>query len=266
MTATDWRVSITPSPRGDFVTLSGIRYNLTLHDGATVEDYNGLLATLEAIGPALFSAYGNGDNGNPPPINVQASNQPVLTAPRQSVPEGVDAEDVYGVGLVEVGHTFDVEIARAVATSTQAGKPTIDLYRPGNQYPFAKVNEPQFGAFQGITGIDGATFKGERQLDPPALMRFKVGKMKPKGGKHYIDFVGAASKSESAPASKPAASAAGWQRDYVLSRLAALYKDRWTMEVLNGMLDRLGAEPTLTGDQVIDRFMEKVEAHDPKAA
>jgi hypothetical protein len=260
MTATDWRVSITPTPRGDFQAPGGWRYNVTFHDGATPDDFHALLATLEACAPALVSAYGDTVSSTP---SVPTISQP---APQQAG-DGA-GENIYGVGWVAEGGVFDVEIERVIATVDGKGNPTVDLYRPGNQYPFAKVSAQRFPALKALTNLDGATLKGEHKMDAPILMRFKVGKQKKNSDKHYIDFEGAPGTPPAAmfkeEDKRPSGKPDGWNVNETVDLLGAFYAKRWNTAEIADMLTRIEATPNMTTAQVVEAFKARVAEADAR--
>lgn len=258
--ASDWLVSITPTPHGDWVLPGGMRYNLTLHNGATPGDVTAVLATLAAIENALVSAY---DAPSAPASN--GSSNPPSTQKRQAPPppEGAEGEDVYGKGFIVEGGQFDVEIERAVKTATGSGKPKLDLYRPGNQYPSATINEGGFDAFHAATGVHGNDLTGEATFDPPKLLRFKLGKKKRNSEKHYWDFVGA-------PSGATEQSANGgqkWNMVTVLDELSLTYPNLPRDKAQDGV-NKLNPTDEMTTPQVVDAFkaaVVKATATDPKA-
>jgi len=259
--ASDWLVSVTPTPRGDWQLPGGPRFNLTIHNGATPDDVTAALATLAAIGPALLSAY---ESPSAPPAGYGGTSTPPPVRQTPPQPEGVETEDVYNVGHIQVGGQFDVEIERAVKTATGGGKPKLDLYRPENQYPFATVNEGQFDAFHAVTGVHGATLEGTATFNPAVMLRFKVGKKKQKSEKHYIDFVGAPTQGSPAPA--PASNGGQvWNRTEVVNALTEKYP-KWEPLAVNDALNRVETTPGMSNEQVIAAFDAKVAAAtDPKA-
>ena len=181
-----WRVSVTATPRGDWLSPGGQPYNFTLHDGATAEMTKATVAVMDELQGWLTPANGNGNTQQRP------NTPPVATGgPPQGEAGTLRGMDVYGVGFVAQGEQFVVGIDRVVASSTTKGKSTFEVYRPGNQWKFATVFEQQFDKLEEISAGD---------YDPPVEMVFAVGKQKKDSTNHHMDFAGLAySESQQQP-------------------------------------------------------------------
>lgn len=260
--ASDWLVSITPSPRGDWQLPGGIRYNVTFHDGATVADFEALLATLNAVAPMLLAAEA---------APVRQATVTESTPPLRIVdppPDGVEGMDIYGVGFRAEGQHFTTEIAFVSATATASGAPQIGLYQNDKQqYAFATVNEAKFAAFKTATGIDGESLRGKVALDPSIIMNFSVGKKKPKGKGHYINWESNAAPA-SAPLAPPASNGGGqaWNRTAVIAAISEA-NPKLVQAAINDALNRVDTTPDMTNEQVVAAFYAKAKAvsTDPKA-
>lgn len=195
--ANDWLVSVTPTPRGDFVTGDGsVRFNLTVHNGATADM---VLATVEAMIVAVgklavmgitLTENGNGNAPRTPQNGRQDASSP---PPRTSTPETANGagEDVFGVGFVAEGNEFAVDIDRMKVNATESNTLYLELYRPGNRYPFARAFDRgnTFADIEAALSLNLTDARGMIDLESPVKAVFAVGKKKPNGDRHYIDYV-----------------------------------------------------------------------------
>jgi len=79
----DWRVSVTPCERGDWVTPLGVRFNITLHDGAYVGQAIGAVSVMErtmeklaSLGIKPAAQPKRQVNATPPVGNKRPADQP----------------------------------------------------------------------------------------------------------------------------------------------------------------------------------------------
>ena len=195
---TSWLVSITPKPHGSYITPGGVRYEVTIHDGATTDMVADAIAVLDNLADILTPA-----NGNSAPKDTPRPQDAPTSGDRNDSSKS-DGMDIYGVGWRAEGDSFTVLIERMVAGASSNGNPKIDVFAPGHQFPDATIYEGpdgrDFAALKHGTGKNPNTLKGEYIFDAPIPMVFQVGKKKQSGNKHYWDFVSVDTKTPDQPA------------------------------------------------------------------
>lgn len=192
--ASDWLVSVTPAPRGDWLSPEGLRFNVTMHNGATADMVVAMIQEMDKLAAVLKPA-----NGQPAPPSQPAQNTPPATtgnppqgATGQGGGEGMEVYVDGGKRWIAKGEQFVVDIDRIIPGTTSKGNPTLELFRPGNEWKFSTVALRQ--------QLDALSELSTGQLSEPVEMVFKVGNKKSRGDNHHIDFVGLATPVQQPPA------------------------------------------------------------------
>lgn len=198
--ASDWLASVTPNRNGDFVSPGGMRFNFTMHDGATAAMALSLILEADRAF-RMFAEYGIRLYEAPAaqPVTPPVQPQGASSTTTQHAPAGDGAGyEVFGVGRCQPGKTYEVQITRVKPGATLNNSPTLDMYRPGDKFRFLTVFERQFGEFEERTGINPTTMNPREEVTVNLKVFFRLatdaeGKVKTTDkGNPRIDFAGIA--------------------------------------------------------------------------
>ena len=209
---TDWLVSVTPNARGDYKTPNGVRFNITLHDGAGADDAIALVATMEAAmsqlaahgikpaspqaarpaqpqRPTQYTADGAAIKSAPPVGGKRPADQPaqdIADEPGQTV-FGVD-------GLCYPGNEYVMRCGRMRQDPTKDGDARVTFIYERSKYDsgitaFPGEDGKTFAHILATTGVDPQTLEDTAHFDPAIPVIFQLGKKKESGKGRYLDLV-----------------------------------------------------------------------------
>jgi len=214
---TDWLVSVTPNARGDYETPNGVRFNITLHDGAGADDAVALVATMEAamsqlaahgIKPASPQSARPAQKQSAPPVgNKRPADQPAheygwpekhLRGDPPGGPQDIADEPgqtVFGVdGLCYPGNEYVMRCGRMRQDPTKDGGARVTFVYERSQYDsgvsaFPGDDGKTFKHIYATTGIDPEALEDTAHFDPAIPVIFRLGKPKAQGKGRYLEFV-----------------------------------------------------------------------------
>ena len=207
----DWRVSVTPNARGDYVTPDGTRFNITFHDGATDAEALHLVATMGA------AMQGLADIGIKPASRQQAQPAAPKQQRQQSAPpvgarrpadqpapeqeQGDEGQTIWLDGqptFGSPGQAYSTAIER-VELQQNGDKFSLAFYEDGAEWPLVKSgsafkNGEYFKIFENDTGLDPMAIQTHYFPSGTRLV-FELGRKTGKQNKagentHYKNLVG----------------------------------------------------------------------------
>jgi len=198
---TDWRVSVTPTDRGDYETPNGTRFNITFHDGALVQEAVELVATMD-VAMAELKAYGiqpASPQAARPAQPKRQSAPPVggkrpADQPAQNIADE-PGQSVFGVdGLCYPGNEYVMRCGRMRQDPTKDGGSRVTFVYERSQYDsgvsaFPGDSGKTFAHIYATTGIDPETLEDTAHFDPAIPVIFRLGKPKAQGKGRYLEFV-----------------------------------------------------------------------------